>query len=64
MYVVDYQLNASDFGVLWAKTAALGFFKCPVVDPLCGLMRILGMLSEFCVIGGLSRIGAFGSVMA
>lgn len=44
MYVVDYQLKASDFGVLRAKTAALGFFKCPVVDPLCGLMRILGLI--------------------
>jgi hypothetical protein len=51
MYFVNYQFNASDFGVLWAKTAALVFFKCPVVGPLCGLMRILGMLSEFALSG-------------
>lgn len=51
MYFVDYQFNASDFGVLWAKTAALVFFKCPVVGPLCGLMRILGMLSDLSYLG-------------
>ena len=43
MNVVDYQLNASDFGVLWTKTAALGFFKCPVVGPPCDLKPIWEM---------------------